>query len=137
MLLRYTGINKLQAFQQTLLFSSSAHAASEYQLAVTAMEGCQQLSRSIETQQQVAVNAIVSRISATASGSAWTRVWNGANTYSSQAGPQVNVEYFAQSGRALTFVDFTVPGLTAPPVSSAAAAAVLDAMTTGLRGYGP
>jgi PknH-like extracellular domain len=130
----YDGSN-VSAAQQTFLFPGEAKAHRVYAGLVRAMDGCQAESRTLQTEHGGTGDAVVTETAGGADDSAWARSWTAVNTPISSGGPQTDIEYIAQEGDAVSFVDFTLPGLTAPVPDRAAATSVLRAMIQDLSAY--
>ena len=127
----YTGSEGVSAVETVLAFGSASEAHAAYRDAMAAMGGCQAASRQMQRHQGKPPDAVVTMDADFTASSAWTRVWTGVPTFLTTGGPQTDIELFAQSGASMSFLDCKLPYKTVP-ISESAAAAVLQAMSSGL-----
>ena len=120
--------------------AASAHAA--YERSLSSCDGLQNLTRDWQAHPlgsaQIPVDATVAQTGVTTDGSAWSRHWTGFASPSSVAGAQINHQYIAQRGVALTAVSFDEgpDALPATPYDTTGDLNVLRTIASRLCHYG-
>ncbi|MDH6111682.1 hypothetical protein P3T36_001997 [Kitasatospora sp. MAP12-15] len=96
------------AIQDSFSFADPTAAQSAYTAVLSAMDGCQQQSRALQTSSKISADAQVTKTAAATDATAYARQWN-AVAGMSAPGPQTDHIYVVRSGSVLTVLQFAVP----------------------------
>lgn len=107
----YVSSFQTPAIQDSFTFADSADAQSAYRALLTAMDGCQDRSQTLQTNAKITADAKVTKTATSTDGTAYTRVWTGVAGISAP-GPQTDHVYFVQRGSVLTVLQYGVPAGT-------------------------
>ncbi|MFD8808293.1 hypothetical protein [Streptomyces sp. NPDC059597] len=109
----YAGKANNPAIQDTFTFTSAAAADTAYRKLLTAFGGCRHNLRALQAEHGAPRDAVITKTASITDGTAYSRSWTAVPGIS-MPGRQTNHYYVVRRGAALTVVQYTQPGVTAP-----------------------